>query len=43
VICRNNDAHVGVDNGTRGTVRHVDAIRVVLETDSGAVRELPAS
>lgn len=43
VICRNNDAHVGVDNGTRGTVRHVDAIKVVVETDSGAVRELPAS
>ena len=43
VICRHNDARVGVDNGTRGTVRHVDAINVVLETDSGAVRELPAS
>lgn len=42
VICRNNDARVGVDNGTRGTVRHVDGARVVLETDSGAVRELPA-
>jgi len=24
VICRNNDARVGVDNGTRGTVRHID-------------------
>jgi AAA domain len=43
VICRHNDAHVGVDNGTRGTVRHIDASRVVLETDSGAVRDLPAS
>jgi conjugative relaxase-like TrwC/TraI family protein len=43
VICRHNDAHVGVDNGTRGTVRHVDATKVVLETDSGAVRELPPS
>ena len=43
VICRHNDARVGVDNGTRGTVRHVDASNVVLETDSGAVRELPAS
>jgi hypothetical protein len=43
VICRHNDAHVGVDNGTRGTVRHVDALKVVLETDSGAMRELPAS
>jgi conjugative relaxase-like TrwC/TraI family protein len=43
VICRDNDARVGVDNGTRGTVRHVDAAKVMLETDSGAVRELPAS
>jgi conjugative relaxase-like TrwC/TraI family protein len=43
VICRHNDAHFGVDNGTRGTVRHVDAIKVVLETDSGVVRELPVS
>ncbi|MGI8559677.1 MAG: MobF family relaxase [Solirubrobacteraceae bacterium] len=43
VICRDNDARVGVDNGTRGTVRHVDGRRVVLETDGGAARELPAS
>lgn len=43
VICRRNDARVGVDNGTRGTVRHVDDARVVLETDSTAMRELPAS
>jgi conjugative relaxase-like TrwC/TraI family protein len=43
VICRNNDARVGVDNGTRGTVRHVDRTKAVLETDSGAMRELPAS
>jgi conjugative relaxase-like TrwC/TraI family protein len=42
VICRDNDAWVGVDNGTRGTVRHLDGARVVLETDSGVVRELPA-
>lgn len=42
VICRDNDARVGVDNGTRGTVRHVEAGLVVIETDSGAVRELPA-
>ncbi|MHB8695908.1 MAG: ATP-dependent DNA helicase, partial [Solirubrobacteraceae bacterium] len=43
IICRDNDARVGVDNGTRGTVRHVDSAKVVLETDSGAVRDLPAS
>jgi conjugative relaxase-like TrwC/TraI family protein len=42
VICRNNDSRVGVDNGTRGTVRHVDGGQVVIETDSGLVRELPA-
>ena len=42
VNCRNNDARVGVDNGTRGTVRHVDGTKAVLETDSGAIRDLPA-
>jgi conjugative relaxase-like TrwC/TraI family protein len=42
VICRRNDALLDVDNGTRGTVRHVDEHRVVIETDSRVVRELPA-
>jgi hypothetical protein len=42
VICRENDRWVGVENGTRGTVGHVDAGVVVLATDSGLVRELPA-
>jgi conjugative relaxase-like TrwC/TraI family protein len=43
VICRRNDALLDVDNGTRGTVRHLDEHRVVIETDSRLVRELPAS
>ena len=42
VICRRNDHRVDVDNGTRGTVRHLDEDRVVIETDSHLVRELPA-
>ena len=42
VICRRNDQHVEVDNGTRGTVRHVDPVRVMVETDAGTVRALPA-
>jgi conjugative relaxase-like TrwC/TraI family protein len=42
VICRRNDALLDVDNGTRGTVRQVDEHRVVIETDSRLVRELPA-
>ena len=42
VICRDNDARVQVDNGTRGTARHVTRAGVVLETDSGAIRDLPA-
>jgi conjugative relaxase-like TrwC/TraI family protein len=42
VICRRNDALLDVDNGTRGTVRHLDEHRVVIETDSRLVRELPA-
>lgn len=43
IICRNNDRLVDVDNGTRGVVRAVDDRRVLLETDAGTVRELPAS
>ena len=42
MICRRNDALLDVDNGTRGTVRHLDEHRVVIETDSRLVRELPA-
>jgi conjugative relaxase-like TrwC/TraI family protein len=42
VICRRNDGLIDVDNGMRGTVRHVEADRVVIDTDSGLVRELPA-
>jgi conjugative relaxase-like TrwC/TraI family protein len=42
VICRNNDRDLDVDNGTRGTVRHVDAGGIVIETDARLVRELPA-
>jgi conjugative relaxase-like TrwC/TraI family protein len=40
VICRRNDRELDVDNGMRGTVRHLDADRVVIDTDSGIVREL---
>jgi len=40
VICRHNDRALDVDNGMRGTVRHLDADRVVIDTDSGLVREL---
>ena len=43
VICRRNDRLIDVDNGMRGTVRHLDAERVVVDTDSGLVRELPAA
>ena len=43
VICRRNDRLIDVDNGMRGTVRHVDGDRVVIDTDSGLVRELPAA
>jgi conjugative relaxase-like TrwC/TraI family protein len=43
VICRRNDGPLDVDNGMRGTVRHVDAERVVIDTDGGLVRELPAA
>ena len=46
MICRRNDndsdVDVDVDNGTRGTVRATLADRIVIETDAGIVRELPA-
>lgn len=42
VICRRNDTMVDVDNGTRGTVRATHPDRVVIETDAGTVRDLPA-
>jgi hypothetical protein len=43
VICRRNDQLLALDNGTRGTVRHNGEDRIVIETDSRLVRELPAS
>ncbi len=43
VVCRRNDRTVDVDNGMRGTVRHLDQHRLVIETDAGLVRELPAA
>ncbi len=42
VICRSNERDLDVDNGTRGTVRHVDQAGVVIETDAHLVRDLPA-
>jgi conjugative relaxase-like TrwC/TraI family protein len=42
MICRRNDSLLDVDNGTRGTVRHLDEHRVVIQTDSHPIRELPA-
>ncbi len=43
VICRRNDGQLDVDNGMRGTVRHLDPDRVVIDIDGGLVRELPAA
>jgi AAA domain len=43
VICRRNDGRLDVDNGMRGTVRHLDPDRVVIDTDGGLVRELPTA
>jgi hypothetical protein len=41
VICRHNDRRLDVDNGTRGTVRDLDAKGVMVETDTGSGRKLP--
>ena len=42
VICRNNARDLDIDNGTRGTVRHVHDRGIVIETDAHLIRELPA-
>ncbi len=42
VICRDNERDLDVDNGTRGTVRHVHAGGIVIETDARLMRNLPA-
>jgi conjugative relaxase-like TrwC/TraI family protein len=43
VVCRQNDPALGVRNGTRATVRDVDAVLgiVTLQTDAGPSRQLP--
>ena len=41
VICRRNDGLLDVDNGTRGTVRHLDEHHVVIETDSQLIQSCP--
>jgi conjugative relaxase-like TrwC/TraI family protein len=43
VICRRNDRFADVDNGTRGTVLETGAQGVLIETDAGPVRSLPAA
>jgi conjugative relaxase-like TrwC/TraI family protein len=43
VICRNNDRDLDVDNGTRGSVRHLDDHQVTIETDAHLIRTLPAA
>jgi conjugative relaxase-like TrwC/TraI family protein len=42
VICRNNERDLDIDNGTRGTIRHLDERGIVIETDAHLIRELPA-
>jgi conjugative relaxase-like TrwC/TraI family protein len=42
VICRNNQRDLDIDNGTRGTIRHVHDRGIVIETDAHLMRELPA-
>jgi len=42
VICRRNDVDIDVDNGTRATVRAALEDRIVIETDAGIVRDIPA-
>jgi conjugative relaxase-like TrwC/TraI family protein len=41
VLCRRNDARLGVRNGTRGTVLDVDAAAITVRDDAGAEHRLP--
>jgi conjugative relaxase-like TrwC/TraI family protein len=41
VLCRRNDAHVGVRNGTRGTIVDLDESGLTLRTDDGERRSPP--
>ncbi len=43
VICRHNDHGLGVRNGTRGHIHALGADHVVLRTDDGELRALPAA
>jgi hypothetical protein len=42
VICRDNERDLDIDNGTRGTIRHLDEREIVIETDAHLIRALPA-
>ncbi|MCA1677977.1 MAG: AAA family ATPase, partial [Actinobacteria bacterium] len=43
VICRRNDRFADVDNGTRATILKTSAHGVLIRTDAGPVRTLPAA
>jgi conjugative relaxase-like TrwC/TraI family protein len=43
VLCRSNDARLGIRNGTRGTVVSLDDTALRLRTDSSATRRVPLS
>src|SRR5919106_903773 len=43
IICRRNDRFADVDNGTRGTVLETREQGLLIETDAGALRTLPAA
>jgi conjugative relaxase-like TrwC/TraI family protein len=42
IICRRNDRFADVDNGTRGTVLETRSQGLLIQTDAGPVRTLPA-
>jgi hypothetical protein len=43
VICRRNDRFADVDNGTRATILNTSTHGVLIKTDAGPVRTLPAA
>ncbi len=43
VLCRRNDARLGLRNGTRATIADLDQTTLILRTDQGALRATPVA
>jgi len=43
VLCRHNDAHLGIRNGTRATITDLDDLTLTLRTETGDLRPVPVA